>query len=204
MLQHCTMMRAVDCGNSYPDNRQRIADIRLLSGRVPVHADPITWNPEESVADAALHLQHTLFAVPQLSVRLDTLPPSHRAMIATYLRFWRAHRDVILDGDFVPLEPQNSYPAILSGRGDTLLVGVFANTVVPLPHDLPRQVLIVNATDRDRVVLELPADDRTRTVRMTSVVGDTIGSFETTLKKGVNTLFMPPGAYAECSAEKSC
>jgi alpha-galactosidase len=200
MLQHCTMMRAVDCSNSYPDNRQRIADIRLLSGRVPVHSDPITWNMEESVSDAALHVQHTLFSVPQLSVRLDALPPSHRAMIATYLRFWRAHRDVILDGDFTPLEPQNSYPAILSRRGGTLLAGVFANTVVPLPRDLPRQVIIVNATDRDRVVLELPADDLPRTVRMTSVVGELGEPFGITLKKGVNTLGIPAGAYAECSS----
>jgi alpha-galactosidase len=201
MLRHCTMMRAVDCGNSYPDNRQRIADIRLLSGRVPVHSDPITWNPAESVTDAALHVQHTLFSVPQLSVRLDALPPSHRAMVETYLRFWRAHRDVILDGEFAPLEPQNSYPAILSRTGGKLLAGVFANTVVPLPHELPRQVLVVNASDRDRVVLELPTDDRPRTVRITSVVGEPGASFAIRLKRGVNTLDVPAGAYAECSSE---
>lgn len=114
MLQHCTMMRAVDCGNSYPDNRQRVADIRLLSGPVPVHSDPITWHPGESVTDAALHMQHTLFSVPQLSVRLEAMPPSHLAMIETYLRFWREHRDVITSGGLMPLEPHNMFPAILA------------------------------------------------------------------------------------------
>lgn len=198
MLQHCTMMRAVDCGNSYPDNRQRIADLRLLSGRVPVHSDPITWHPGESVTSAALHMQHTLFSVPQVSVRLEAMPSSHLAMIKTYLSFWREHRDVITTGDLMPLEPHNMFPAILSRTDTKLLAGVFANTVVPLPRELPEQLLIVNATDRDRVVLELQADDRPRSVRITSAEGASRAPFEIALRTGVNAIDVSAGGYAAC------
>ncbi len=198
MLQHCTMIRAVDCGNSYPDNRERVADLRLLSGRVPVHSDPITWHPGESVASAALHLQHTLFSVPQLSVKLEAMPPSHLAVIRTYLSFWREHRDLIMDGELVPLEPHANYPAILSRSHAKLLVGVFANTVVPLPRELPPQILIVNATDRNRVVLELPADDRRRTVTITSAEGEPGGRFELAMREGINTIDVPASGYAVC------
>jgi alpha-galactosidase len=198
MLQHCTMMRAVDCGNSYPDNRYRTADVRLLSGRVPVHSDPITWHPGESVASAALHMQHTLFSVPQLSVRLEAMPASHLAVIRTYLGFWREHRDVITRGDLMPLEPHNSFPVVLSRTDTKLLVGVFANTVVPLPREVPEQLLIVNATDRDRVVLELQADDRPRSVRITSAEGESRTPFEIALRKGVNVIDVSAGGYAAC------
>jgi alpha-galactosidase len=200
MLQHCTMMRAVDCGNSYPDNRQRTADVRLLSGRIPVHSDPITWHPRESVTSVALHLQHTLFSVPQLSVRLDAMPSSHLAVIRTYLSFWREHRDVITKGDLVPLEPHNMFPAILSRADTKLLVGIFANTVVPLPRDVPEQLLIVNATDSDRVVLELQADDRPRSVRITSAEGESRPPFEIALRTGVNVIDVSAGGYAACGS----
>ena len=199
MLQHCTMMRAVDCGNSYPDNRQRTCDIRLLSGGVPVHSDPITWHPDEPVTAAALHLQHTLFSVPQLSVKLETLGRDHLDMIRTYLAFWRAHRDVILTGEFMPQEPQGSFPAVLARTQKKLLVGAFANTVVSLPEDLPGEILLVNATNLDRMVLELSAPGGARFLTVTSVTGEVLPSQWVKLRAGLNVIEMPPSSYGVLS-----
>lgn len=199
MLQHCTMMRAIDCGNSYPDNRLRTCDIRLLSGRVPVHADPITWHPDEPVAGAALQLQHTLFSVPQLSVRLETMPRDHLDMIRTYLAFWRAHREVIMAGEFMPLEPQGMFPSVLARTERKLLVGVFANTVVPLPDELPDELVFVNATNLERIVMELPAPGGSRRLTVTSVTGVESPLRMIELKAGINVVEMPPAAYGVMS-----
>lgn len=199
MLQHCTMVRAVDCGNSYPDNHQRTLDVRLLSGALPVHSDPVIWHPDEPIESAALHLLHTLFSVPQLSVRLENLPKSHIDMIKTYMAFWREHRDVICSGDLMPLGPQDSFPVVLARTDRKLLAAVFADTVVPLPEKLPERLLIVNATFRERVILELPADAGKRRVIVTSVTGGIGAATEIDLKAGVNTIPVPAGGYALCS-----
>jgi alpha-galactosidase len=198
MLQHCTMVRAIDCGNSYPDNRLRTCDTRLLSGRVPVHSDMIIWHPDESVVSAALQLQHTLFSVPQLSVRLETMPKPHLDMIKTYMAFWREHRDVILNGEFMPAEPQGMFPYVLSRTKEKLLVGVFANTVVRLPTNPPEEILIVNATDRDRVVLELSEDAGLARVATMSPTGENHTLTEYAFQKGLTCVAVPPGGYACC------
>lgn len=200
LWRHCTMMRAVDCGNSYPDNRQRTLDIRLLCGSVPVHADPIIWHPDEPVASAALYLQHTLFSVPQVSVRLEALPQAHLDMIRTYLAFWREHRDVICSGELMPLAPQDSFPVVLARTERKLLAGVFADTVVPLPAPLSGQLLIVNATFRERVVVELPAAAGRWRVTVTAVTGERRAPFEVVLQEGVNTIPIPAGGYAVMEA----
>jgi alpha-galactosidase len=200
MWRHCTMMRAVDCGNSYPDNRQRTLDLRLLNGSLPVHADPIIWHPDEPVVSAALHLQHTLFSVPQVSVKLETLPPAHRDMIRTYLAFWREHRDVIWSGELMPLAPQDSFPVVLSRTDHKLLAGVFADTVVPLPRHLPEQLLIVNAGFRDRVVLELPAAAGKRRLTVTTVTGERRAPLEIVLAEGIHTIPIPASGYAVMEA----
>jgi alpha-galactosidase len=194
------MMRAVDCGNSYPDNRLRTIDIRLLSGNVPVHADPITWNPDEPVTSAALHMQHTLFAVPQVSVKLETLPKDHIAMLRTYLTFWREHRDVIWQGEFMPLEPQNAFPAVLSQTDSKLLVGIFANTVVYLPHSLPKQIDIVNATCMEQVVLYSYTEHGAWHVTITSCTGEKLQECEITINCGVICIDAPASGYISLSS----
>lgn len=195
MLQHCTMMRAVDCGNSYPDNRLRTVDIRLLSGSVPVHADPITWHPGETVTSAALHMQHTLFAVPQVSVKLEKLPEDHLAMLRTYLKFWREHRDVIWQGEFMPLEPQNSFPAVMARTDRKILVGIFANTVVRLPEGLPEQIVIVNATCMEQVVMRSDTGHGNWSIKISTCTGELIRASEVKITAGVTCLAAPPSGY---------
>jgi alpha-galactosidase len=202
MLQHCTMVRAMDCGNSYPDNRLRTCDVRLLSGSVPVHSDPIIWHPDETVENAALQLQHTLFSVPQLSVRLETLPVSHIDMIRTYMKFWRQHRDVILEGEFMPMEPQDMYPCVMSLTSEKLIIGVFAITIVQLLPEVPELILIVNATHRNQIVIEIPNDAGDWLIDTTSVTGSFIGEVEQPLHKGLTSLSVPPSGYALCRKSK--
>ncbi|MBB6504574.1 hypothetical protein F4693_001547 [Sphingomonas endophytica] len=55
-------------------------------------------HPDEPSDTAALQSLDTLFAVPQVSMRLDSLSRAHTAMLMHYLAYWRANREVLLDG----------------------------------------------------------------------------------------------------------
>src|SRR5204862_5578675 len=108
------MLRAGDCPNSALANRVKTVDLRLLSGQTAVHADMIMWHPTERVESAALQLLNILFAVPQVSVRLEQLPPDHRAMLAFWVGYWNSNRPVLLDGAIEPLFPAANYPLVVA------------------------------------------------------------------------------------------
>ena len=47
----------------------------------------------------------------------DYSPPEHRAMIGFYTRYWRANRDVLLDGEFRPSGPMAGATEEMEGSG---------------------------------------------------------------------------------------
>lgn len=86
----------------YCDNRIHTLDLRLLSGSTSVHSDMLMRNPAELAESAALQFLGVLFAVSQISVRLDQLTHRHLAMLRSWLGLWRDHRDMLLDGELRP------------------------------------------------------------------------------------------------------
>ena len=158
------------------------------------------WNLTEDVVSAAANLTHTLFAVPQVSVLFDKLPADHAAMLRTYLHFWKTHRDVILDGDLTPYDPQANYPAVLAATDDKLLAAVFERTWVPLPADVPETLLIVNATFDDHVILEAAGPLGKRHAEILDCTGKKVTDTELTLAAGVHRLEVPPNGYATLRA----
>ncbi len=97
---NCNMMRVWDCPINPYMNFTEIASLRLTSGKCAVHADMIDWNAMESVEGVGVHLISSLFAVPQISVRLNELAAPHAAVLKAYLAFWNEHRKLIMDGNF--------------------------------------------------------------------------------------------------------
>lgn len=200
MRKVANMFRAVDCGNCFADNRIRVLDIRMLCGSAIAHADPIMWNTSEPVQSAAMQLTHTLFAVPQISMNLETLPADHKEMVRTYLAFWNEHRDVILDGALTPLEPQSAYPLVLSSTADKFLAAVYSNAVIPIPANAPETVLIVNGTYGDHVVLESDGALGKRGLTVTSCTGEEVCNQEITLAVGLHRLEVPPNGIIKLKA----
>lgn len=64
------------------------------------------WELFEPVESAVLQMVNVLFAVPQISVRLERLSGTHRDMLRYWLAFWKEHRDVLLDGKLAPHHPE--------------------------------------------------------------------------------------------------
>lgn len=158
-MRRCgNIFRVGDVPNDFPSNRINSLDLRMLSGNTAVHSDMIMWHPDDSVESAALQLIHSLFAVPQISVLIDEIPEEHRQMLSAYLKFWRANRDLLLDGRLTPFEIGMNYPQVHAQNADTCLAAIYGNTVVHLPDKLPPRIILVNGTFTPRVTIQLPPD----------------------------------------------
>ena len=92
VLPWATQFRAGDVPFDFLDNLRRIGQVRLCVGdRVPVHADPAFWHPDETPENIARHLICALAGVPMVSVDLAAMPESTRRMIRNWLAFYRRH-----------------------------------------------------------------------------------------------------------------
>lgn len=196
MRKYGTMFRAADCPNDAISNRIRTIDIRLLSGTTPAHSDMLMWHPDEPVESAALQLLNVLFAVPQISVRLDRLPPRYVEMLRFWLQFWREHRDVLLDGTLQPLHPEALYPIVIATTDVTRIVGVYADTIVQPGPAIPSRFMIVNGTQEQRVVLELEADLDLRMLEIRDCCGQLVRKEQVRLCAGLHRIDMPAAGLA--------
>ena len=199
MRRSANIFRAVDCGNCFADNRLRIVDTRLLCGDTVVHSDMVFWNAQERVQSAAMQLLHVLFSVPQISVKLDELPADHIEMIRYYLAFWCRHRDVLLDGKLMPQEPQSHYPLVLAQSEHKFVAAVYGNAVVPLGAEVPGEIIVVNGSYADQIVISCEVDMKPRTMVVTSCTGEELSREEIVLKAGLHRLAIPAAGYAVMS-----
>jgi alpha-galactosidase len=191
MRTYGTMLRAADAPNSSILNRQRIVDLRLLAGAIPVHADPIVWNSEEPSDKAALQLLDTLFAVPQVSMRLDALSPAHRAMLARYLSYWRENREVLLDGRFEPEGINAQYELVRATTPEKQIVAAYAERTIAL-RDSTRAIDLVNATAAPRLVVDAVNDLGRYEVRVIDAEGRVTSRTKLNLSRGAHVIPVPP------------
>ena len=154
VLPYCNMVRASDCPSCIATNRIKTVDLRLTSAPAVVHGDMLEWDLSGTAEEAALQFLATLFAVPQVSVRLADLPPRHRAMLRFWLRFWNAHRDTLLGADFRPLHPEGVYPVVAAASAGEAVSAVYqSGAVADVWPNAALAGFVANATSSDRLVL---------------------------------------------------
>ncbi len=150
------MLRVGDCPGDILSNRVGMVDLRLSSGDTAVHSDMLEWHLSETPEAAALQLLNVFFCVPQISVRLEAVPESHRAMLTHWLGFWREHRDTLLGGKLTPLQPEHNYPLIYAESEQETVVAVYeSGRCVTIPEC--GCCWVINATGDAGLVLDLPA-----------------------------------------------
>jgi alpha-galactosidase len=99
MLGLATQFRAMDCPFDFMENLHRIAQIRICLGdRVPVHADPAYWHPQELPVNISRHMICALAGVPMVSMSLPELPPEQKMIIRNWLAFYTEHLATFRDG----------------------------------------------------------------------------------------------------------
>ncbi|MFG2692081.1 glycoside hydrolase family 36 protein [Kitasatospora sp. NPDC048407] len=147
---YATMVRAADCPHNAVENRVRTADLRLTAGPLAVHADPLTWHPEESPEQIAVLLQSVLFATAQVSVDLGAQRPEQLGALRFWLGVMKEHRELLQRSELRPHRPELAYPVIEARSSGALAFGRYA----PLPLHAAgdwRLLLVANA-DPDTLV----------------------------------------------------
>ena len=156
MRKFGNMFRAGDCANDTVTNKLRTIDLRLSLGNSPAHADMLTWNPEDTVEAAALQLESTMFAVPQISVRPYNLPKEHNVMLKNWLDFWKSHRKTLLFGKFRAHNPELLYSQASAEDENCFAAVSFANGVVFTDSEnYVAERVFVNASGSDGVIINV-------------------------------------------------
>lgn len=145
MRKFANILRSTDCPCDSYTNRMNVLSLRLTSGKTAVHSDMVMWPPEISVEMAAFQLTNVLFSVPQISVRYDNLPETHRRMVTQYLRFWTTHRKTLLNGALSVHGYTANFTSVSARLGIEQIAVLYAGQAVPL-DSAADQIFVVNAT----------------------------------------------------------
>lgn len=144
------MIRVWDCPNDSFTNRISIADLRLTAGKTVVHGDMIVWNKEDSNEGVAAQLYSSLFAVPQISVRLPEISAEHKKVLAEFLKFRNTHKNTLMDGSFTLKNPEANYAyteTVLNGERVALSITA---PIIKLREDI-KDDYFVNLSDETTV-----------------------------------------------------
>ncbi|BBI31507.1 glycoside hydrolase family 36 protein [Cohnella abietis] len=191
MRKYGNIFRATDCPSDSLTNRVRTLDLRLISGNTAIHSDMIMWHPQEAVASAALQIINVLFSVPQISVRIDQLPADHQEMLAFWLRFWKEHRDVLLEGRLEPEHPEMLFPLVKASKEKQTLIAFYTRSIVSLEQD-DISYTIVNGTLYESMVIDVRAELGERTLRIQNCMGVIVSESKRQLGKGLHEIAVPP------------
>ena len=191
MRKYGNMFRAFDCPGDATMNRVRIADIKMLCGHTAVHADMVTWHPDEPLEIAALQLINTLFGVPQLSIMLSEASDAHIEMIGFYTRYWNENSEVLVSGDFTPSRPLANYPLQRASNDGRTIIGVHDDHVVTLDI-ADREIHILNAQLVDRIGVRSTKDLGMYHCTAYDCRGNTVRETEFALSEGVIDIEVPP------------
>ncbi|MCE7739636.1 MAG: alpha-galactosidase [Candidatus Heimdallarchaeota archaeon] len=192
MRKYGNMFRALDVPNDYCGNRVRTIDIRLLCGNTPAHSDMFMWHKDDSVESAAMHIIHTLFSVPQVSVLLDKIPRKHVKMIKYLINFWKENRDVLLDGELIPSEPGMLYPYVCARNDNKILAAWYSDSCITIDNKVPPKLILVNGTFNNRVIIQLEHDLEVRNMVISSCTGSIIKKGQVNLSAGIHYITLPP------------
>ncbi|MBQ2743124.1 MAG: alpha-galactosidase [Oscillospiraceae bacterium] len=124
------MFRVGDCPNDAFTNRQEIVDLRFTSGNTAVHSDMIMWSMKDDVESAALQFANILYSVPQISVKIATLPDDHKKMLEYYLRFWKENKDTLMEGKILAANPESSYSLVCAEKDGKAIFTSYTDIVI--------------------------------------------------------------------------
>lgn len=190
------LFRAADCPLDMMRNRIATVQLRYLMGKAPVHSDMLMWNPEEPAQAVARQLLSCLFAVPQISVRLEELSEEHRAVLKTFLDFCRANR-ALLYGETPKAEhPEAQFSSVRVDR-DGLTVGVM---YYPIPFRLDanaRKTCVFNCTAGDTICFDRGDIIGERALRVYDCKGKYHSGGRFTGKQLLCTVRVPDGGRVE-------
>lgn len=188
------MFRAFDCPNDAVSNRIRITDVKLLCGDSAVHSDPQTWHSDEKTELAALQILNGFYGVPQMSVHLRHTSKSHLKMIRFYTKYWKAHADILMDGNFTPVQPLMNYPVLKSEKDGHAILGVYEDYVADISIDDKMDFL--NAKVSENIAIRNTGDAGNYFIKTWDCEGNVLTKGKVFLPNGLAEIKLPPAGMA--------
>ncbi len=145
LWRYGTLLRAGDCPADAAQNRAATLDVRILAGDRAVHADMLMWHPDASAEAAAAQLTAVLFAVPQISVRLDRMSDLHRRVLTFWLGVAARWRGVLQHGVLATSGAAARFTQAWALDASTRFVVAYADGLVRVPADDTAELVLVNA-----------------------------------------------------------
>ena len=200
MQKYGNILRVGDCAGGSIINRVSSIDLRLLTDNgTAVHSDMLLWDLSAAPEGAADQLSNILFCVPQISIMPDKLPPEHEKMLKYYLEFMDSNRDVLLDGELVPLYPEANYAQVYARKGERLIAALYSDPMFFIPEGV-QDITIVNALGTPEVYIGCHKRfDGYYTVR--NCLGDLAEAANFTLDDSVLCIEVPHNGFLEIKAE---
>lgn len=152
VAQYGNLLRVGDCPNDAFANRVCSLDLRLTSGNTPVHSDMLMWNKDDTNESVMYQLLAIMYSVPQISVRFDNITKEHKAILKSFLAFWRKHQGVILDGCLTLDGADANYTMAKAQKDGTCVAVLYQNTVLKVENN--EQTFAFNSIGSDGIYIE--------------------------------------------------
>ncbi len=193
------MMRVSDCPNDALYNRVGSVDLRLLADKMAVHADMIGWNLEDSPEGVARQLIAVLFCVPQISVKLEEQNESQLKTLRFYMDFYTENRDVLLDGEFIPLNPEANYAVVIGEKNHKRVTVCYSKNYIKSSKNYNKHY-IVNGTEEGKVILDNEGTTYAANIMIQDCMGNVLCERQEDIIKGINVFEVPAcGIVRICS-----
>jgi len=152
----------------------------------------LMWHGKDEVEHAALQILNIMFAVPQISVRLNEIPQQHKDMIAFWMRYWNQNQEVLMKGEFIAQKPDELYPLLSSRNNQKAVVGLYGNDVIETKTFKDLEAFdVINARNKTQVVLINEKALGSYQVRVYDCMGALISEKRMALKKGAVVIDVP-------------
>lgn len=197
MRKYGNMFRAADCPNMEIVNRVRTTDLRIASGNTAVHSDMFMWHKNDPVESAALQILNILFTVPQLSVKLDSIPTEHFDMAKFWINYWKENRQVLLDGKFIPKNPGALYPVLRSSTSHKEIIALYNDQVVKMVNSETGFFDIVNAKSSTEIIIDFENDYGKTNISIYDCQGILQNKESINIEQGLIKILVPPSGLIQ-------
>ena len=200
MRKYGNMLRAADCPNMATINRVRTTDTRLLGGNSAIHADMLMWHPDDPVEHAALQILNIMFAVPQISVRLNEIPQEHKDMIAFWMQYWNENQEVLMKGDFIAHQPDELYPLLQTENDQKTIFGLYGDDIIETKNIQGKEAIdIINARNKTQVVILNEEKLGFYQMQVFDCMGELVNERKLMMKKGAVIIDVPASGLVRLS-----
>ncbi len=146
------MYRVGDCPADRITNLSASVDLRMFLRHGYVHSDPVEFDQNAVFDEAVRHLLSVRFAVPQISLRWDTLPERLKFYLASYLAFYNEHAELLTKGKITVKGIDLGYTQVSSVLCDERATVCYADNVVTVGDEKTQYVF--NASTSKKVWID--------------------------------------------------